>query len=315
MDRSYLKFARIIAVLLLFPLIGELVFSYVEGSNYNAARAVGVLGVFSTGIVAFVLVALLRKRGERFQHLLVVALCADGLVSVGLGVWIVLREGGESAPGLARVIGIVVLASGAFILIAAAILYKWRSESVHLPQRRQTGSPSAPASIHRLSEHIVSHRYREGPKREQLLSQSLDLAGLHYVAYYAKGRCQMYIDILEHPDLGVYFEHGGSPADRRARYWDKARQLSDMVGKLDASMRDIESGVLIRLVLDVEKGAIYYNLIDNHRGYSDASYVFGVTLTQAVVDEADKKMAQLANQLRTMEGLPPINQIAEESST
>jgi hypothetical protein len=61
------------------------------------------------------------------------------------------------------------------------------------------------------------------------------------------------MDLLDDPDLGRFHEIV-SPESRRASYDKHGRTLDRLMAKLNADFREMDSGVLIRLVLDVERG-------------------------------------------------------------
>jgi hypothetical protein len=69
-----------------------------------------------------------------------------------------------------------------------------------------------------------------------------------------------------------------------------------VVGQLDNRLADLHTGKLVRVVLDVEQGAIYfYNL-------GDIGFLVGVTLDQQQVDPADWKMSLIANEFLRAHG-------------
>lgn len=65
--------------------------------------------------------------------------------------------------------------------------------------------------------------------------------------------------------------------------------MSWIVTRLDSYMRRLEGGILIRTVLDVEQGALYYYWIDRN------VYLTGLTMDQSKVLVADEKLRTLVN--------------------
>lgn len=91
----------------------------------------------------------------------------------------------------------------------------------------------------------------------RLCRHALDPADLHYLAFYVRKRPVFRVDVLDHPTLRRF--HGIVPSmARRATYDRNGRLLDRMMSKLNAEFRSLDSRVLVRLVLDVERGATYY---------------------------------------------------------
>jgi hypothetical protein len=65
---------------------------------------------------------------------------------------------------------------------------------------------------------------------------------------------------------------------------------------LDKRFAGLDSGVLVRLVLDVKKGALYFYSLDRE------GFLLGVTLDQRQVDPTDRKLSELANRILVLRG-------------
>jgi hypothetical protein len=63
------------------------------------------------------------------------------------------------------------------------------------------------------------------------------------------------------------------------------------MSRLNVYMRRLDGGVLVRTVLDIEQGALYYYWIDRN------VYLTGLTMDQSKVLVADEKLRRLANAL------------------
>jgi hypothetical protein len=85
-----------------------------------------------------------------------------------------------------------------------------------------------------------------------------------------------------------------APADRRDLYRDFAGALGGRVRALNRSARRALGGLLQRVVLDVEEGAIFYQRL------SSSTYVMGVTVVQEWVSLADDRLSQLAAAVRSL---------------
>jgi hypothetical protein len=129
---------------------------------------------------------------------------------------------------------------------------------------------------------------RDRPEFE-LIDEQVDPADLHLAALMAPGD-ELVVDQLGHPHLSRFFGLIGVEA-RRKFYSEFARDLPRTAGHLGRLVRTSVGGSLLRLVLDVEQGAVYWYRLDAGR------YLVGVTLDQEQVEAADDKMARLALQL------------------
>ena len=123
----------------------------------------------------------------------------------------------------------------------------------------------------------------------------LDTVDLHFVAFFTKdGDCQFYVDVLDDHDMST--KARGDTSDRRRDYIRHGRHIRFVTTELDQRLRGLNTGKLVRTVLDVEQGALFlYDL-------SDVGFLLGVTLDQAEVDPADWKMSSLANDMLRAHG-------------
>ncbi|WFE38215.1 hypothetical protein [Micromonospora sp. WMMD998] len=117
-----------------------------------------------------------------------------------------------------------------------------------------------------------------------VLAAALRPEGLHYLSHHRAGEQVASADILAHPELAPFFNRGVTVADRRSRYQRLAADLSLLVLQISRDLRRAVDGDVTRLVLDVEMGAVYYSRLT--RG----DYLFGVTLDQDMVREADQAL-------------------------
>jgi hypothetical protein len=106
-------------------------------------------------------------------------------------------------------------------------------------------------------------------------------SGLHYIAHVT---CGIIDFAVERPDLG------GSGQDRPGAFDRAGRQLSLIVAELDRVCEPLDSGSLIRVVIQGRTGAFFHVLKVAGQGF------FGVTLdsTAEAVEQADRQLAQLA---------------------
>ena len=95
-------------------------------------------------------------------------------------------------------------------------------------------------------------------------------------------------DCLDAPAIRHLFTQM-TPEARRRNYFELAKRFKVLAEELGQLMRAAVNGRLVRIVLDVEQGAIFsYRL-------PGKSYMVGVTLVQSQVGDADQRMAKLAH--------------------
>ena len=72
-------------------------------------------------------------------------------------------------------------------------------------------------------------------------------------------------------------------------YLDFGKEINALIDPISTRMKDLQQGMLFRVILDVEKGGFFYHEI------SDNCYVIGATINQAAMDNnsADLEMRSL----------------------
>lgn len=113
---------------------------------------------------------------------------------------------------------------------------------------------------------------------------------LHFVSRVNGRSPDLIVDCLAHPELRTPI---GSitPQARRKFYIDLSAELFHTVVAQGRLVRSTIGSHLVRLVLDVEQGAVYYYYLPS------GDYLVGVTLYQRQVNNADRKMSRLAAEL------------------
>jgi hypothetical protein len=117
--------------------------------------------------------------------------------------------------------------------------------------------------------------------------QAVRPADLHLVAYCRTGQLVFTADCLDDRALAPFFTQITVGARRRF-YQRISRDVCTLVSRFGKAASSVLGGRLLRMVLDVEQGAIYYYRV--HAG----DYLVGVTIDQDRVSVADDKMSQLA---------------------
>ncbi|MFB4281665.1 MULTISPECIES: hypothetical protein [unclassified Nonomuraea] len=305
MDRDrFARVAVVIATFVLAPVLLEMLAWYIEGEDYNVSRAVTVLAV----VAALALIAAVagRVRG-RLPVMLVTAMtvaAAGGLVlgfAAGFGpvLW------NRGVPG--ELLGLSMIGIAAFTALTGGYLLFLYRRGLYVPHLETTAGPSPTTTKRKVigeSEILI----RTLPEISHALEKALgscvsviDQEDLHFVAFFGPSGCAFYTDVLDDADLQHFF-HETTPEERRITYLRLGSQLHWIGGRLDTHLRSMESGTVIRTVLDVERGALFHYWVDHGR------YIIGVTLDQRRVGVADDKMARLVDMIRGHFTLPPINQ-------
>jgi hypothetical protein len=158
---------------------------------------------------------------------------------------------------------------------------------------RGEGAEAAPGTADPGPDPLARHLFRQAigahgapPALPAELPGALALDGLHYVAYHDGGSGAAVADILDHPALGRFFR-GPAPAQRRERYRRMSELLPGLVRRVNGTLRAVMRGEVLRLVLDVEQGALYFHALGGRR------FLIGVTLDQSRVAAADETMGGL----------------------
>lgn len=82
---------------------------------------------------------------------------------------------------------------------------------------------------------------------------------LHFIGYFVNGRCRFHVDILDDWQLNRFFRRS-SRDERRRSYERVSRQLDLTMKRLSSYLRRLQGGILIRTVLDLKQGALFYCL-------------------------------------------------------
>jgi len=288
------------------PIGVEAVISYIKGERYSFERALIVLGAIS--IAVLVLLAI-RISGRNLRASIDMSLLLAGLAVFGVGTADVADSAAGATRALAEAWGVVSLG----LLIASLAIYSQvsaRSGSALLLATRHTRQPTVIEQI-QADSLLTVHRfdgYQEVDREvEDHCRQALDARDLQFIGYYVDGQCRFHVDALEAQALNPFFRRS-SRAERRLMYERSGRQLDWLIENLDTYMQHLSGGILIRVVFDVEQGALYYCNID------EGTYLMGVTMIQDEVLTADEKIRNLANGLGHLPrggapGRRPIRQV------
>lgn len=184
------------------------------------------------------------------------------------------------------------LAESAARRIGAASLrwgdFRNREDSGELWLPYQAGSPT------RALDPPYAAAGREGPVTGPVARACLDALhrnDLHYVGIFRRGQPAWRVDIFDDAALTPFFQRV-TPWSRRRGYDQLIGQVNQQVRRFRQLLTLVSSNYLVRLVLDVARGAIYVLPLNGDE------YLVGVTLVQSEVRQADLKMRELHESVR-----------------
>lgn len=294
------RLSLFLGVFLLLPIASEFVVSRVKGEEYDVKLALVLIAV-----VAPIAVLLYYIRPVRMTARLImsVGLMVAGGATAALGYLLVTSADLFAKARVQDTVGVITIVLGLLVLSIGA-LYFGRERHDHpmeLPAQKAAADPNQV----KLERHPHFKSATHQPVADMIIARMSTL-DLHYVAYYVGGSCIMSLDLLDHPDLARFHEVT-EPYQRREEYLNQGIALDKLLKRLNQELAPLDTGDLIRLVLDVERGAIYYCLVtsDTNR------FVIGVTLNQYKVHVADQKMALLVDDIRVHLGQPKMTELEQ----
>jgi hypothetical protein len=280
------------------PVGVELLIAYIKGERYSLPRAAAVLaGV----LVALILLMVLRGIVQHLRLLLEFFLLVFCISTTAVGVFAVVAEPRDDVDVLGITVGFLGL------LVAALAGYSIYVEQSGADLLFATAGPAAGQVRQKFTETNCLVTLTKFPKFHAGDEEVLSLCrvgvhpdDLHFVGYYVDGVCRFYLDALDNSQLNRHFR-GFDRDSRRLSYEHAGRQLFWTMSRLEAYLRKLNGGILIRTVLDVEEGALYYYWIDKN------VYLTGITMDQSKVLDVDEKLRRIANEIGVLpRGRTPI---------
>jgi predicted MPP superfamily phosphohydrolase len=145
------------------------------------------------------------------------------------------------------------------------------------------------------------------PEVTSLLVGNIGPRKLHFAGLYRHGR-----ELDAHDCLGVLHAQPpkelprdwldkSSPKPQRDLYLKTGRHMNSWIRDLNFRLSSLNQGVLIRTVLDVVHGGVFYCYLDN--GY----YLIGATLIQEDMSECDKLMGEMQDMAIKAFGFKAVN--------
>lgn len=287
---------------LIIPVVGEFAIALINSERFNLGRAlvfVGILGGCAIGLLS----TKLRQLSLRLA--IAVFLIVAGVAGVAFGFLLAVIPDLLHDDTVADITGIVTVSAGLFILCAGLLLlYDHRpGETLDEAASAATDTAGIPGG-HVVLRRFPAYRAEACDGIVDLCRRRLDAADLHYLAFYVDKQPVFRLDVLNDPALGRFYGMVG-PEERRTAYERHGRTVEAMMTKLNNEFRGMDSGALIRLVLDVERGALYYYVVHSESG----RFVIAVTLDQDMVHVTDRKLQVLVDDIRHYLGHPRMTEL------
>jgi hypothetical protein len=296
------RLSALLGTSLIVPIVGEFAIAIINNEQFNLTRSlvfIGILGGCALGLLSG------RLRAMSLRLAMAVFLIAAGFGTVTFGFLLAVNPDVIHDDTAADVVGIVTLSVGLFILCAGVLLLYDQRSVTTIAEDLDTPDPVEVAG----SNHVVLRRF--APYRAEAYDGIVDLCrrrlsakDLHYVAYYANKQPVFRVDVLNDPVLSRFYGLVGAE-ERREAYERHGRTVDKLMARLNTEFRTLDSGSLIRLVLDVERGALYYYVVHSE----SERFLVGVTLDQDMVHVADGKLQVLVDDIRHHMGHPRITEL------
>jgi hypothetical protein len=274
-----------VAALVVVPIGVEWLIAYIKNEQYRVDRAAVVLGVL-TLVLAFLWI--LRFMGRRLSLLLELAMVILGLVVTSTGIFSFVAP-----PDQRTGLSVIVVCLGlAITSVGGYAIYLEKTGIDFFFAVRKALQKGAVHHVGAGQEQTVLTKFPSFSTSDEevanLCRSQMNADDLHFVGYYVGGDCRFHVDVLDRPALNRFFR-GDDREQRREAYERAGRQLDWIMSRLNVYMRRLDGGILIRTVLDIEQGALYYYWIDRN------VYLTGLTMDQSKVLVADEKLRRLAN--------------------
>lgn len=284
---------------LLLPILSEFVASQIKHEDYDFTLALALVAI--VGPIALILYYVKPVRMTA-RLIMSVGLMLSGLLVAALG-FMLTTDADYIAASAPKVVGGITIAVGLLILSLGG-LYFGRTRFDAPGELPPPEAPTDPTQV-KVERFAQFRSATHNPVIERAIER-LSVNDLHYVAYYVEGKCIMSLDLLDHPELARFHEMV-EPYQRRDEYLKQGAVLDKLLRRLNDELRPLNTGELIRLVLDVERGAIYHYVVttDTNR------FLIGVTLNQYKVHVADTKMFHLVDDIRVHLGQPKMTELEQ----
>ncbi|MFC6085885.1 hypothetical protein [Sphaerisporangium aureirubrum] len=173
-------------------------------------------------------------------------------------------------------------------------------QAYHLPDEMAGGRTGSGQKAVTGRSHAHLSQGGEATGREnELCRQAATLLApddLHYLALYRDWRLLFAADILDASSLALFADV--EPEERRRMYDRQARAARHETLRLAHKLRPVMGRRFDRIVLDMQQGALYYHWP------TPEHLVFGVTLWQRAVNDAEWRLREVVDTVRRGLSLP-----------
>jgi hypothetical protein len=154
-----------------------------------------------------------------------------------------------------------------------------------------------------LTDEAPTVPFAPGEPRQPAMRRCLEtITGLHYLALFHRSELVEDLDRFEEPAVQAALAASSPRSSRRSaedcrwQYRQVGLRMPEMLSRLTVVLDPVLGERLIRLVADVERGAIYVYPLPGHH------FVLAVTLMQELVSVVEDGVAQLARHLESLMG-------------
>ncbi|MEV4410383.1 hypothetical protein [Catellatospora sp. NPDC049609] len=294
------RMAGILASTVALPLIFEMLLAMVSGDPFNFGRA--GIAVVVVGLTAGLLY-LARPGWLNVQRARGAFLILAGLGSAIHGFLVAAANDLFAKEIVQDVVGMAALILG--VTTFAIGCFYFRVEDV--AEVIENPATTRPAAEEIAVSTVPGHYQADSSDRAMLEAcrDALSVQRLHYLAVYeppdaapdAPAQRVFSVDVFEQ---NAYRVRQLNPHQRREMYHDEGLALIELRHSLRGRLDRLHTGRLVRIVLDVEQGALYYQELSRE----PARHLIGVTLDQDQVYATDAELDVLRGTLRRLLGLP-----------
>lgn len=293
--------ATSIVTLVAVPILVEFLIAFIKGENYSVYRAAVIFGALIV-VAAFVYVPVLLRKHLQLALELVVLACGMAIIVAGA---VLLASGAGRATRPLSVL-VAVLAGLVVVAIGYLMYAQQRGMDLLLAIGENVDSQAINESQETENRVLTTKFASFMPADAEILRlcrQEISPDDIHFIGYYVDGKCRFHVDVLEDAGLNRFFRRTGRK-ERRIYYERIGRQIDWIIQSLNKYLSRLDSGVLIRTILDVEKGSISYYYLDEN------VYLVGITMDQSRVLDVDEKLRLVVNEI----GLLPRGWVARTLS-
>lgn len=297
---------RLLIAILVVPAPFEIVNAFAKKESYDFRRLAIVLGGLA---VLAVIAGLFGRQRYAIQSMFGYYVAAVGLAMAAFGVVVTFHPAAllqaTLSPAVETTLSAITPSAG-LLMVVGGVYLVWAQrrriqEELEHPSPGTIGNPRSVKIGDRNAWLWRSPDLHNSPGTDGLIDickSQLSTIDLHYVALFGRdNNCLFYVDVLDDDAMDHY--DISDTSGRRRQYEQLGRHLRHVASRLDRRQRDLDSGRIVRMVVDVEKGALCLYVLRND------GFLLGVTLDQTEVDPTDRKLSAMANEILVYRGGRP----------